>query len=160
MKAIKQENKLHFIIDKEYLDLVDKLKDSEMINIEVLTPSRYRTNQHNRYMWGVVYKSFVPSHFQETKQVHDYFADYFLKQTDIIELDSQDFINFINDIKSDASKVLSYRKINGKIEVIWIKSTTSLTSKELTEYINQIKLFGNELGIEFENFDINKNYGV
>jgi hypothetical protein len=76
------------------------------------------------------------------------------------KLDSQDFINFINDIKSDASKVLSYRKINGKIEITWIRSTTSLTSKELSDYIKNIKLFGNELGIEFEDFNINKNYGV
>lgn len=110
-----------------------------------------RTSESNRYLWGVVYQSFVPEHFDTCLEAHKYFTEKFLGRESIININEESLNEELSEIISKSSQTHKpkIKKINDTIEVKWVLSTASLSKKKFNEYITQVKIFANELGINF-----------
>lgn len=139
---------------------MDSTPENSIINFEIITDKKYRTIQHNRYLWGIVYKAFVPDNFDTAEDAHQYFRMQFLRRMDVIDIKDDGFLNYINEIKGKASKILDFARDETKVKIAWIRSTTDLSPTELNDYINKITLVAGENNISIEQFDKQKDYEV
>lgn len=82
-----------------------------------------RSNQQNRYLWGVVYEK-LSEHLGHTKdEIHAIMGGMFLRQWTLIE------------------------EKNGSREIEFVRSTTSLTTVEMEKYLRDIREWASiELG--------------
>jgi len=112
-----------------------------------------RNNQMNRHLWGIVYHAFIPDHFETPIDVHIHFSDKFLKQESIFDFDEKTLQAEIEKILKEARKtgksILSTQIINDKVEIIWVRSTASLSKEDFLEYEKNVIREGGSLGIEF-----------
>lgn len=155
-QAIKLNNDIQFF--GEWDKFKDSLKDGQMFEIALISDKELRTLMHNRFLWGYVYRPFTPHIFQTVKDTHEYFTRKYLSRSELLDFTKNAFIEVINDIKDKARLILPYEKKGDRVSFTWIHSTKMLSPKELSEYIKQVQLEGNERGIEFEQFDKNRYY--
>ena len=107
----------------------------------------------NRYLFGSVYREFIPGHFQNVNDAHEYYTEKFLSVHDELDLDDPNFLKELNRIQKLARKILKY-EVNENIVILdWVKTTTKLTKKQFYEYTNLVILDGQERGIEFTPID-------
>ena len=134
---------------------LDELQDGETY-IEILQKaSKLRSYLQNRYYWSGVLKPFTPKHFHHSNDAHEYFGLQYLKHIDVFEEHETDLMQ---KLLSKASKIVSNRIFHSfrgnervsKFEVIWIQSTTTLSTREFNNYIEMIKVDGAELGVEIK----------
>ena len=113
-----------------------------------------RRSKANRHYWACL-KVFCPQHFQTPQKVHEHYTKEHLQQNDVFEyLDNfQETLNTaLNEIILLASTTRKTIEINiskSSFGIRWVKSTTVLNKKDFYEYVQQVLLAGQELGLEF-----------
>ena len=89
-------------------------REGKPVHLTVSDPKRPRSTDQNRYLWGVVYQTIADETGHTTEEVHSFCKAAFLPR---------EFIKI------------------GEVEQEVEKSTTKLTSEEMTRYIHQINAF-------------------
>ena len=116
-----------------------------------------RTLKMNRYYWAGILSVFCPAHFQTPVEAHEYFSKEYLSEEDIVNIKEDN----LSEILSIISKNISHTKpliTQNRIDEFtlclnWVRSTTTLTKKRMSQHIKDIILEGQELGLEFEDID-------
>ena len=112
--------KFSFLTQKKYNDVIYATEENTwiLLTIENISEKRMRTLRSNRYYWGCVLK---------------YISEY---------------TGFTIEETHSAMKELFLSEENLQLGIKKIKSTTKLTTKEFSEYIEKIKLWaGEKLGV-------------
>jgi len=114
-------------IKDQYLvgEKFDKVKSWISRNFKEIKDNR--SNQMNRYYWGVVIKIFAGELGWETEEAHKFFKSEFLM--------------------SQSSLYLGVENMDNLEHYIEIKSTSELNNTEFIEYIKNIQQFSAEQGI-------------
>ena len=109
----------HAPLEDQYLvgEKFDKVKSWISRNFKEIKDNR--SNQMNRYYWGVVIKIFAGELGWETDDAHEWFKEKFLRLI---------------------------KKLNNA-SMVYTKSTSKLTNVEFIEYIKNIQQFSAEQGI-------------
>lgn len=167
MNIAKQEMQLRIKDGKhEYLIIEGKkdaelfkseLKDGEKFYLTYEKGERFDIWQQMKYYRSIL-NCFIPNHFNSTKDVHEYFVKKYLENTDVIDMDDIDknlklskiIKNFSQSVKPIFNERIVY--VGNKIEkvrlqITWYKSTASLTTKQFTNFIENIIREGSNLGI-------------
>lgn len=134
----------------------DMIPEGMIVPVDFLyPPTEIRTSKSNKYLWKAVYGGFVPDHFDKEVDAHIYFAKKYLPQNDIVDITEETLQKFMNKILKYSSQNIPPKitMIDDKIEINWVRSTASLTKKQFSDYIENVKLFGREQGIEFESIE-------
>ncbi len=113
-----------------------------------------RTSEANAYYWAGILQTFVlRGHFQTVYDAHDHFTKKFLSQETVLDLKEESFNDLLQKIVMQAQKSknsIKVERLDDKVIIYWIKSTTALTKKQFAEYCANVMLDGNEQGIDFE----------
>lgn len=96
-----------------FLKALSDFRGTFTIVLETL--KKGRSNQQNRYMWGVVYERISEDTGYTKDEVHAIMGQMFLRNWIVIE------------------------GKNGPKEVEFVRSTTSLTTAEMEKYLSQIR---------------------
>lgn len=123
----------------------DELQDGE-IYIEILQKaSKLRSYLQNKYYWGGVLSEFVKNgNFDNVNEAHDFFSRRYLRANGIYE--ECDTIQMQREL-SKARVILSTIMRNGILEVHYILSTASLSTKQFNSYMDSIIIDAAQLGI-------------
>lgn len=155
-KYQKRDNDFIILDNRNRKKFLDELQDGE-IYVEILQKkSKLRTYLQNRYLWGGVYSEFVKNgNWDRAEFAHHYFTHKYLCHTDTF---GKEDTEFMQKQLSKAREILSYRTYyvfkgmekESKLEVVWIQSTASLSTKEFNNYIEAIKIEAAELGLHIK----------
>lgn len=116
-----------------------KQYDNKNICLSITTDKISRSQQQNNYLWGVVYNSFVPEHFDDPRDVHEYFTQKYLRYEDVVDFNNEKaFKNLLESIRKHARLIISHKVVDDKVEIIWIRSTTTLSTKQFGKYVDRI----------------------
>jgi hypothetical protein len=112
----------------------------------------------NRFHWGAILPNFCPDNFDTPEDAHAYFTGRYLLQQDIIDIREDVFSLTLAKIVKYASRsrntIVKEQIDDYTFKITWIRSTSTLTKKMFTDYINKIILFGQtELGLSFESLE-------
>lgn len=116
MKFILKNNE---IVNNCFKKISECFQSEKTYQVEIKEFHYNRTNQQNRFLWGVVYKVIADELGYTADDIHEYLADKFLSETVVV----------LNE---------SVRKS---------KSTSKLNKKEFAEYLENVVRFAAEHGI-------------
>jgi hypothetical protein len=106
---------------KKTLNAYLQKHEGQQVRITLSQPTRGRSNHQSRYMWGVVYQIIAAETGHSTTEIHEYCKATFLQK--------------------------SFITLAGR-EVEIAKSTTTLSTNEMEDYLTAIRSFAaQELGI-------------
>ena len=154
-----REDETIILDNRNEAKFLSQLKDGEVYYKILQKGSKLRTYLQHRYLFGGVYSEFVSNgNFNTVDEAHEYFTEHFLKRTDVFE---ENETAYMQKCLSKARKIISNQmyhsycgsEVKSKLKVVWVQSTTSLTTKEFNNYIEAIKIFGADLGIHIKDPD-------
>lgn len=138
---------------KEVLNNFFAESEGEIVRITVqkVSESKLRTEQQNKYLWGVIYKYLVTDNFDNEEEAHKYLGGQFLVNTELFEItSSENLTEKINKLsgkfRSD-NPIISIQRVGDKAEIKWVRSTASLTTNQFNEYVGKCKDFAAQQGI-------------
>ena len=115
-------NRIKILNEERFREYVSTLP--EQLELTLFPLTRGRSNEQNRYMWGVVYKILADELGYSCEEVHEIMAAKFLKH--FVTITTKEGIE----------------------EVEIVRSTTSLKTTEMEEYLEKIRQWSAmELGI-------------
>lgn len=154
---VKIENDLCLMKEdsQKYDKYVASLGSGQIVESHFYTPGEMRTLLTNRYLWGGVYPPFINYLSDSTKQattndVHEYFCEMLLYQVDVLDINEKSSLEYLNELitKNKIKRFVKQTKIgDDKIQFEWIQSTASLTKREMSKYIEDIKMFGGTVDV-------------
>lgn len=104
IKPIEGEGQLRFSV-------LSRFKEGETIDAIFKKHRKSRSNQQNRYLWGVVYEMIAKEIGEHPEKVHELMKYKFLRET---------------------------KEVNGE-EMIYLESTADLSTDDFGQYIDKIK---------------------
>ncbi len=123
----------------QFKGLLLNAKDKGVLNLSYTSPKPYkpnRSNQQNKYLWGVVYKSIL-DHFVLT-------GNYGYTSEDMHDFLKGRYLAHKGKVIDDGESVM----------VVGVK-TSRLNKEEFSEYVNNIKAWAlDKLGIEIPESDV------
>jgi len=106
----------------EYLELVEHIGNLNKGKWTVKIERRKRTDPQNRRYWSMIVKAFVSVTGYTKDEIHQLLAKRFLRYSKTLNNKTHEFV----------------------------RSTTSLSTTEFSEYCDECEKFGSEFGIEWQ----------
>lgn len=136
--------------DREGLRKFYSKHSGQWIEMTLESEEDRRTNKMNKKYWAIL-NEFVPDHFNTADEAHDFFTKKYLLRNSLINSTEESLNEILYQIKKEARKILSFNKTMGdNIEIIWIKSTASLSKKDFSDYLEKVMYEGTLLGFIYE----------
>jgi hypothetical protein len=121
----------------------------------------FRSNNLNKFYWGVVLKAFVNNgNFSTPHDAHIFFGDMFLSGGKIFN-SSTEQLEWENTcgIQLRTNDKFKYKIVNKILYLTYVRSTKYLSNKEMCDYLKEIENFGIKENVFIEKFNEDKIYG-